>query len=319
MDIPIPESWDEASTMLIPAIRRATEPGHAFQAERADPANRLLRRLFAPCLSELVMLDLPDVRMFVNQGHLERWGVSGEDAFVAAHEVLKDHAAAGLSFNDTYGVWQLDAPDGASTSRLLLDGWLSAFADQVEGRPIAIAPWRRLLMIGGLDDDEQLGRLLDIAEQGWRRAPSPTTPAVYTVDDDGKTVPLHTSPITLRHRRVEAGHRTLAHRVYADQREMLLPYAPVPLAPLHLEHSSDTGEALTWTEWTEASPEVWLPEADHVRVHSEAGEAWLPWDVFRALAAGALTRLDLHPMRYRTQWPTLKAVYAMVAASEPRD
>ncbi|MFT5456579.1 MAG: glutathione S-transferase, partial [Myxococcota bacterium] len=48
-------------------------------------------------------------------------------------------------------------------------------------------------------------------------------------------------------------------------------------------------------------------------------EAWLPWDVFRALAAGALTRLDLHPIRYRTQWPTLKAVYAMVAASEPRD
>ncbi len=319
MDIPIPDSWDEALTMLIPAVRRATEPAHAFESERNDRSNRLVRRPFAPCLSELVMLDLPDVRLFVNQGHLDRWGVSADDAFEAAHEVMKDHATAGLQFNDTYGVWQLDAPDGAATSRLVLDGWLRAFDGLVAGRPVAIAPWRRLLMVGGLDDDAQVGRLLDIAEEGWRRAPSPTTPALYTTDQAGRTVALKTSPVTRRHTRIERGHRTLAMAVYAEQREMVQPHTSTQLAALQLEQHSETGEALTWVSWSESTPEVWLPKADFVQLSSEAGEAWVTWETLRQLAPKALTRLDLHPARYRTTWPTIKQVYALISASEPRE
>jgi hypothetical protein len=319
MDIPIPETWDEAQRMLIPAIRRATEPSHAFDAERKNRSNRLIRRPFTHCLSELVMLDLPDVRMFVNHGHLEAWGVSADAAFDAAHEVMKDHATAGLHFNETYGLWQLDAPDGAASARLALKGWLKAFEGLVAGQPVAIAPWRRLLMVGGADDDTQMGCLLDIAEQGWRQAPSPTTPCLYTSDEDGQTIPLRPSPVTRRHLRIEAGHRTLAVAVYTEQLEMVAPHAPAPLAPLCLEHHSETGEARTWVTWSEAEPEVWLPEADFIALETSDGESWIPWSTAREVAPGSFTRLDLNPTRYRMSWPTIKQVYALASASEPRE
>ena len=153
MNIPLPEEWSEARDMLLPVVRRATEPAHAFRAEQASPDNRLERRPMWRYLSELVMIDLPDVRMYINHGHLKQWGVSARQAFDASHVVMRDHATSGLKLRAEYKLWHLDAPDGAASSRLALPGWLDAFADQVPGTPVAIVPSPRLLLVGGTDDD----------------------------------------------------------------------------------------------------------------------------------------------------------------------
>ena len=118
--------------MLLPVVRRATEPAHAFRAEQASPENRLVRRPLGTFLSELVMIDLPEVRMYINHGHLKQWGVSPRQAFEAAHGVMRDYATSGLKLRPEYKL-HLDAPDG-SASPGCAPGWLSAFADQVPER-----------------------------------------------------------------------------------------------------------------------------------------------------------------------------------------
>ena len=318
MDIEVPDDWDTVKDMLLPVIRRATEPGHAWLAEQQAPANRLVRRPFARFLSELVMIDLPEVRMYVNQGHLDTWGVPIGKVFEAAHDVLRDHATSGLRHLPEYDLWQLDAPDGSASSRLVLDGWLQAFADQVEGPPVAVAPSARLLLVGGMNHDGQLARLIEIAEEGFERAGSPLSPALYGSDENGRTQPVEISPVTWHHRRINANLNRLAKQVYTDQVEQLKEGTKASFAAFHVEDQTTSGESITWCTWSASSPTTWLPQTDYIEFEEEDGRWWIAAARVHELAPELWRTGSTHPVWHIAEWPDAKTLALLKTASGPR-
>jgi hypothetical protein len=318
MDIDVPVSFNEASRSLIPVIRRTSEPAHALAAEKRDPSNRLIRRVFAPFLQEMLCLDLPDLRMFVNKGHLEAWGVKDEeDAFGAAHETLAESASQGLTFRDEWKLWHLDAPDGSASSRLALPGWLGAFDGDVPGKPIAAMPSPGVLLVGGMEDDEQLAQLLEFAEEGFKRGGNPISPALYTVGPGGMTVPLHLSPVARRHHKGEGAHRLLAAFEYTRQQEVMDEDSEVSaqIADIQMVRHRGTGEAYTLCTWAAGEGELWLPRTDRIRVVFDDGPLVLRWDSVRRSARGHLEELNTDPPRYRASWPGARVLARLQAAA----
>src|SRR5687768_2920498 len=94
-----PESWDDARELLLPVLRPVTVPA------KGDP----LRRPVSPFLHELVVVDLPELRLFVEPAHVRRWGVRPDEVFGAAAQNLPP--TTGLVQRPD-GLWELAAGDG---------------------------------------------------------------------------------------------------------------------------------------------------------------------------------------------------------------
>jgi len=307
MDIPLPSTWAEARTQLLPVLRRSTEPANAWQLAQSDPSNSLLRQPFAPYLSQLVVLDLPEMRVYINNSHLELWGVDAAAVYAAARENLLPAATTGLRRRAEYDLLHLDSGDGYESSRLLLAGWLSAFTDSVEGDPLAIVPSARLLMIGGTEAPGQAATLLDIAWQGFRTAGGPLSPVVYTVDGYGQIVPWRPGPDCELAAKVRGCEHLLAGYEYSEQRDQLVSAGRSEAIPtVTLVRSRESGESYTSCRWVEADGEALLPQTDRVVMVSAEEETEVLWEAVERHAAGCLEPTELMPKRYRARWPMPK-------------
>lgn len=205
MDLPIPESWRQAARHVLPVLRGPTSPNNAWLAALDRPDAVLARRPLVPFLDVVVVLDLPELRLFVNQGHLDRWSAP----VAAAHGAALDNLdpAAGLKPWEVDGVWTVDARDGYASSRLALPGWLAAFRDQVRGDPVAVVPDAHTILVGGTEGGLPTEALVT---EGWRRfhaEGTPVSPIPLTAGQDG----------VLRWWRPALDH-PLVHRIHACQR-----------------------------------------------------------------------------------------------------
>lgn len=317
MDVPVPDTWDEAAEQLLPVLRRCTEPTHAWRVA-SDREHRLVRRPFAPFLSELVVLDLPDLRVFLNAQHLARWGVSEADAFEAAHSVLADHATSGLTYRQDYGLWHLDSGDGYATSRLLLPGWLAAFEGQVDGRPVAAIPAARVLMVGGEGDARQLEQMLGIAWEGFRTAGGPLSPVLYTVGDGGLVVPWRPPGSDPHHVATRSAERLLQAYEYAEQREQMLggPELDVQIARVYLVRHTTSGVSHTYCRWNRGEPTL-LADTDRVTLVDGELESTVEMAAVVEHAAGCLEPTDLDPPRVLATWPSAPELAALLATAGP--
>lgn len=285
MDIPLPESWSDAAAHVLPVIRRATEPAHAWLAEQQDSANRLVRRPFAPHLRELIVLDLPELRLFLNHGHLADWGVSAKTAFTAAHANLAPAATSGLKRQDEWGLWQLDAGDGYESSRLVLSGWLSAFGPNA----VAAIPAQRVLLVGDSSDPEATALLQTLAERAFRQGGGPLSPVLYTAGPEGRLVPWiapedHPAAPTARF-----AERLLAAWEYGAQADTLAEHADEPLAPIALHRSGPDSHTVSEV----AALPALVPAVDQVLLDGTA----VPFHELER--AGRLAPTDLDPPRWR--------------------
>ena len=314
MEISVPETWAEARRRLVPVLRRCTDPPMAWRAGRIDPANRLVRRELVPFVHEVLAIDLDEVRLLVGRGHLATWGVDDEAALQNARANLASIAAQGLKPRPEYGLWQLDAGDGYETSRLVLPGFLQAFGAQVGGRPVAIVPANRVLLIGS-DAPASLERLLILGDAVFRRADARLCPVPLTVDLDGKVVPLALPDGSPHRPALQAAQALLAAHEYEAQREQLVDLEPeVPVAAVQLVHDGETGRAFTVSRWERSAGEVLLARTDRVVLaDGRAPEVAVAWDALERHAASALCTTDLDPPRVRASWPSDEALAALLA------
>jgi len=95
----------------------------------------------------------------------------------------------------------------------------------------------------------------------------------------------------------EYGHQ----KALLDRRHGALGQA-ITLAPFHVEKTV-TGQASSFTLWSPAMGEAWLPEADQVRLAwewgGERGRAWVPWAKVQRRLSHLLEPVGLFPERYR--------------------
>lgn len=69
--------------------------------------------------------------------------------------------------------------DSYEPCRLLVPGWLASFEDKINGSPIAIVPYRSLLIAGRYRDERCLQRLIDSAEGEFEASPGRIALARY--------------------------------------------------------------------------------------------------------------------------------------------
>ncbi len=312
-DLNAPVSWEEARALLLPVLRRSTEPPHAWRTARDDPDARLVSWPVLPHLRELLALDLPEVRAFVGRGQLAAWGVDEKTARQAAHDNLTPRASEGLEPRPAYGLWQLASGDGVEISRVLLSGWLAAFEGQVAGRPVAIVPASRVLLVGGSERAPEVDRLVTLANEVFRTAQQPVSPVPLTVDYGGRVVPLPLPDDHPSAGAVASAHRLLAAYEYAAQRDQLL-QADVGLAlpQVQLVRESASGRAWTQCRWDPTAGAALLPHTDRVVLApASGGDFSVPWPALHDEAAGCLEPTDHLPARSRVRWPADKTLAAL--------
>lgn len=312
VEVAVPERWADARRRLVPVLRRCTDPPRAWQAGRADAANRLVRRPLVPFVHEVLAIDLDDVRLLVGRGHLATWGVDEEVAVQAAHANLSSIATQGLKPRPEYGLWQIDAGDGYETSRLALPGFLHAFEHHLGGRPVAIVPANRVLLVGS-DAPASLERMLILADAVFRRADARLCPVPVTIDTGGHVVPLALPADHPQAPALHAAEALLAAHEYEAQREQIVDAdLDTAVSPVQLVHHADTGHAWTVARWEEGAREVLLARTDRVAlVDAQGRELLVAWDALERAAAACLVATELDPPRVRARWPSSEALAAL--------
>jgi hypothetical protein len=102
------------------------------------------------------------------------------------------------------------------------------------------------------------------------------------------------------------GHRRLLDE-YARQKRLLdrrhgRAGTAVTVAPFQLEPAPD-GPGRSYTVWSPAMGEAWLPRADRVCLDWGRGPAWVPWERLEAWFGARLEPVGLFPERYRLTAP----------------
>jgi hypothetical protein len=190
-------------------------------------------------------------------------------------------------------------------------GWLASFAGKVTGRPVAIVPSRSRLIVGGDGDERCLARLVESARSEYMASPRNISPALYTVDDGGRVIPLVLPAGHPIARDVALGHLSLAVNEYTAQHDHLQPGLEDELFVSNLMVIETPDGALSSvTTWTREVPSL-LPRADEVCLVAmiagavaEAGFV-VRWQALLDLAGECLRLEPGHdPPRWRTErWP----------------
>jgi hypothetical protein len=265
VQLDLPASWRDAAPHVLPVLRGPTSPAKAWEAGLDNADAQLIRRPLAPFLDVAVVLDLPRLRLFLNAGHTARWEIGDQAVLDAALSNLPP--TTGLTpWPEADGVWQLTAGDGYESSRLALPRWLAAFADQVAGHPVAVAPDAHTLLVTGTDAGLPLEAVLHAGFNRFHEAGTPVSPAPYTVDGRGRLVPWHPPRDHPLVHRIDACHRFLAGHEYRRQQDVLHGWLRARDSPLYLSvftmlrHKS--GRVVTLACWPDGP--TLLPQVDLV-------------------------------------------------------
>lgn len=307
-----PQDWPTLRDRLVPVVR--TEASFFMGAERLGA----IRRSFLPFLVEAVVIDSDSSMRYVTDGDPERWGVTTEEVFEAARRRLAAANDAVEPMADTPGWWRVSTDDDYECSRLLLPGWLASFRGRVNGRPLAIVPDRRTLIVGGGDDLAVVNALLKTAQQMVEASPRPLSTLVYTCDAAGAVVPLEVPPEDPLWPALTQARHVFEANEYASQKAHLEAAherdgVDIFVASYSVVRSPD-GIQRSYAAWPEGVDTL-LPRADCVGIGSRPGApaSWIalvPWQEVERHAADALVPDSRYsPIRYRAlQWPDAETI-----------
>ncbi|MFK7928304.1 MAG: hypothetical protein AB8H79_08940 [Myxococcota bacterium] len=304
MDLDLPDRWSDAAPQLLPVLRGPTSPANAWTAalDREDAVS--VRQPIVDNLDIAVVLDLPELRLFVNRSHLNAWGAS--EAAVLQQALQNVPPTTGLEPWDIPGIWSLNAGDGYDSSRVALPGWLAAFRDRVSGTPVAVVPDARTLLITGSEAGEATQALIS---EGWNRFHSAGTPvclAPLSVDDNGELTPWLPSLSHPLVHRVQACHRFFAAHEYRRQQDPLERWLFDRRDPHYLAEISmlrhKTGRVVTFAVLPKGPtllPKVDLVVLGPVGSRNLADHPCVPWR--ELVEAGVITEPEpgLRPERFR--------------------
>lgn len=298
---PTPENWDEVRSTLRPVLRPVP----------ADPKFNLVSRPAARYLAELLVLDSPSAMRYATHSDLERWGVSAEAAFDAAHRNMARTVTTSLDearrrTGAPQPVRFSDDGDAYLTSLPLVDGWLATMHRIAEARPLAFPVSNSTLLLAyETPDTEALTKAFEVAEREWREAARPISPAPLTVDDEGNVVLYRPPADHPAHEAAKHAQILLAMDAYGPQTEYLRGVAgsqdPFPAALKGFR--SPVGAEVTAASWADQDTSL-LPEADLVLFpKKDEDPLMVPWAV--VVEEAGLTPADgYHPARYQVgPWP----------------
>jgi len=293
---------------LVPVVR-AMSVFHAVFT-----AGRMVCRPFQPYLLEGLVLDLPDSMQYLMHDRLAAWNVSPAEAFRIARDRLSetvDQIEPYLKAGTSTPLWWVANDDDYEASRLLIPGWLDAFADRVQGAPVVVVPDRRTVIVGGLENEGHLARLLDLANELFLASPRRLSPVPYTVDGAGGIRVLRLPDDHPLAARVKGAERALGAVEYQYQKEFLDEQHGKEGVDLHVASykvmRQPDGQEYSLTYW-HLGIEALIPRAEKIamgipdaRQPKGIRTRVLTWDqVMRALGECLSEDPTFQPVRYRT-------------------
>ena len=290
--IPLPD----ALPWLVPKVRpRFVYEAQNLRTGQPGPEFRPLAGLFAMSL----VVDLPDQEIDVGAAELAAWNVDFDRLLQRARTNLLarcgEEGFQCLGPGRYRSTWR----DNLDGSRILLPGLLQRLP--LRGDPVVLLPSRDTLLVVGSEDRKGL----EWALKG----------ALEFLDEHPRS--LNGCPLRLRNYQWEPFrcdhpllgriHERRLKDEYGRQKALLdrrhgAQGRDITLAPFHVGKTV-TGQASSFTVWSPAMGEAWLPEADQVRLAwewgHERGRAWVSWATVQACLSHLLEPVGLFPERFR--------------------
>lgn len=306
----IPSDFEMARSQILPRVIPATF-GLPLQDQKP-----LATQPFLPHLQKILVYDFDFSCSFITNDQLKTWGVEFEDAETAATTNLGSVAFDDIAPYDPElenPIWFVTADDSYESSRLLIPGWLASFKDKVLGQPIAGIPHRGLMLVTGLDDLENVERLLELSDREYDASTRNISPAIYTVDSEEKIIPLE---LDLNHPLFEKSRRAhirLAATEYGEQKAHLDKIheesgVDIFVANFSVVESDRDSRWRTYCVWSEDIDSL-LPRTDAIAIaEDKPGDDALffcKWqDVFEIASNAIVAEPEVYPERFRTtNWP----------------
>ncbi|MDP2271947.1 MAG: hypothetical protein Q8K32_14495 [Archangium sp.] len=190
----IPGSWSRAKPHVIATVRDRTTV--EVLAIRAQMPLEVLQRPLSEGLVELVVYDGPDSMQYLNEAHLEAWGVTADEVFLQGRKQL---AARSQEPFEEYapGVYSSPWGDQHDIGRALLFETFRKL--KLKGDPVIFLPNHDRLIVTGANDRQGLEAAGDFISQvlvlprahtgrGWRLTRTGLVPFVPPADNEILTV-----------------------------------------------------------------------------------------------------------------------------------
>ncbi|MDR3670885.1 MAG: hypothetical protein P4L36_08575 [Holophaga sp.] len=296
-----PITLQEALPWLVPKVRpRFVYEALRLRTGRPGPEFRPLAGSFAMSL----VVDLPDAELDVGEAELARWDTDFDRLLQKARSNLLARGGEEEFQKLGPGRYRSTWQDNLDGSRVLLPGLLQRLS--LRGDPVVVLPNRDTLLVVGSEDPQGLRWALE--------------GALEFLDEDPRS--LNGCPLRLRNYQWEPFrpldehpiqpllgrvHKRRLKEEYGHQKALLdrrhdAQGKVITLAPFHVE-KGPTGQVKSFTEWSPAMGEAWLPEADQVRLAwvlgRERGRAWVPWAKVQSSLNQLMEPVGLFPERHR--------------------
>ena len=161
----LPAEFEDAACDLLPEVKsRAFYHLSALETQLEHGAAPLMSyKLIGEHLGAAIVYDMPHQMLQISQEHLDRWGVTRDEAMQIAKNNLASLTHRFSKPGNQVRVYVTDCDDDYGASRLLLAGSLQQLP--INGSLIAIAATRQRLFFTGSNDIEGLRIMLSESQR----------------------------------------------------------------------------------------------------------------------------------------------------------
>lgn len=293
-----PRSWEDARGRLMPAVRSASWAAGATSADIVP-----IRRVFAPFLFLLTVVDDPHGMSFVSEEDAGRWGVDPE---AIRQEAIANLCAAEVpvAMSDDDRVVEILGPDGYASSWLAVPPALTQFAQRAEDEFVVVAKSRDSLLLLASDDRDLLRKDLEQLLDEYQSEPRQLSPVPYEVRD-ATLVPWDPPPDDPCRVIVDLAGGALAATEYQHQHDVLSELftrtgEDVFVANYNLMQREDQ-TVWSWSAWVKEITDGLLPRTDYVALteHESQDMCIVTWESFLGLAGDLICE---EPGYYPARW-----------------
>ncbi len=312
----MPADFEQARPHLLPRVReRFYHDLIRIQMElRSQTALRVPTQPLAGYYAVELAYDLPDSIMTVSAEHLERWGVTFEQALSAARDNLWKISNEDFLKLDE-GAFVSSWRDNHDASRLVLHDLIWQL--EVKGDHVAMAPHRDVLLVTGADDEKGL---LSMAEAAEKVAGDPRAITTVAVRLQGtQWTPFVPEGDSAAHRKLRDLRTRAIAREYEEQKNLLQAQLhsrgeDIFVASVMLMEDRRTGRLETVAAWGQGVDTL-LPRVDRIGFIMPAAKDSLhlvDWDVAWKTVGALMKAVGHAPERFRVQeFPNAEQLAAM--------
>lgn len=276
------------------------------------------KKQLADGLAVVIAYDTEHSIMQVNQETFDGWGVSFDDALVAAKDNLREKTDKRLITEVSPGVYQGAWNDSYDSARMLLTDFINGLP--LDGAPVVFVPNRDQLWLTG---NRNIAGLKHVLKAGGEShfLPHPLSPSLYLLNDGAwgayfpENAALREQCLNLQRRReaMDYGQQQDSLKIIYEREKR-----DVFLATYTVFQRQDGSQYSTcvWSNGVDSS----LPKADMITFFTATPKKWhitVPWGAAFPIVAGLMEQQEgLEPVRYRVSaYPNPEQIAALRRAA----